>query len=139
MSSRKNPTNPQRWPPRRGMIDPSPVWRRDPEAKENQVSLPIVSRVMAKAATAERRALFAGLQAAVVTITDMYYAVDRPHGPEFDTFLERIEEALDVGGPYGSPEWEAHNARKISLPGDGLGGATRSADPPRPTNSEAGR
>lgn len=61
-----------------------------------------VGQIMDKAASADREALFAALQAALVTITDLYYAVPRPHGPAIDEFLERTNTALEIGAPYGS-------------------------------------
>jgi hypothetical protein len=61
----------------------------------------IVGRIMDKAATADRRALFAALQAALGPI------IDGEHGHYRKGGLELVERALDVGAPYGSPEQAA--------------------------------
>lgn len=67
----------------------------------------IIGRIMDKAAKADRRALFAALQEALLQITDLQYGMTRrdPH--------EAIEEALDVGAEHGSPERLAYNQAKI--------------------------
>jgi hypothetical protein len=64
-----------------------------------QVDESLVGRVMDKAAVADRRALFAAVQAAVAACVDLSY-----RGTTFDDAMRRIERALDVGGPYGSRE-----------------------------------
>ena len=58
----------------------------------------IVGRIMDKAAEADRRALFAALQAALGQIIDAEYGGYRGGG------LKGVERALDVGAGYGSPE-----------------------------------
>jgi len=58
----------------------------------------IVGRIMDKAAEADRRALFAALQAALGQI------IDAEHGGYRGGGLESVERALDVGAEYGSPE-----------------------------------
>ena len=58
----------------------------------------ITGRIMDKAATATPRALFAALQAACVSLVDAEFGHCQPGG------LERVEEALDLGAEYGSPE-----------------------------------
>jgi hypothetical protein len=75
----------------------------------------VIGRIMDKAGEADRRALFAGLQAALVAMTDLYYSSGRPtsaHAPSLDEFMSRIEKALDVGAPYGSPEQIAEVASR---------------------------
>jgi hypothetical protein len=62
----------------------------------------IVERIMDKAAQADRRALFAAVQAALGPIIDTEYGMYRGQG------LERVERALDVGAEFGSPEQIAH-------------------------------
>jgi hypothetical protein len=59
----------------------------------------IVSRIMDKAATADRRALFAALQAAVHSLIDYRYGRITD-----ESGITAIEKALDLGAPYGSPE-----------------------------------
>jgi hypothetical protein len=54
-----------------------------------------ISRVMDKAQRADRLALFAGLQAAVVAL------VDAKHGAMVGDPFVQIERALDAGHPYG--------------------------------------
>jgi hypothetical protein len=66
----------------------------------------IVGRIMDKAATANRRALFAALQAAITQITDARFG-----GFRSNPYLV-VEEALDVGAEYGSPEQLAHAKAK---------------------------
>jgi hypothetical protein len=65
----------------------------------------IISRIMDKAERADREALFAAVQAAVVILTDL------KHGevPSADDAFSRLEHALDVGKPYGR--------RPLPLPG----------------------
>lgn len=77
-----------------------------------------VGRIMDKAERSDGQALFAALQAALLTVTDLYYSVDRPHGPGLDVILRRTEEALDVGAPYGSPEQLEHVRRKAEAARD---------------------
>jgi hypothetical protein len=57
----------------------------------------IISRVMDKAQRADRQALFAGLQAAVVALVDI------KHGQPStaDEAFAQIERAIDHGRPYG--------------------------------------
>lgn len=55
-------------------------------------------RIMDKAETADRRALFAALQAALGPIIDAEFGRYRGGG------LRLVEEALDRGAEYGSPE-----------------------------------
>jgi len=78
----------------------------------------IVGRIMDKAATADRRALFAALQAALGPIIDAKY------GRVDEGGLERVEKALDLGAPYGSPEHLAS-----------LSGHVVVTDPPESTDS----
>lgn len=57
-----------------------------------------VGRIMDKAQGSDRQALFAALQAAVGVMIDAKY-----RGFPDDGFA-RVEKALDIGAPYGSPE-----------------------------------
>lgn len=59
----------------------------------------IVGRIMDKAATSDRRALFAGLQAALGEVIDLQHGGHRGGDP-----FVRIEKALDLGAEVGSPE-----------------------------------
>jgi len=59
----------------------------------------IISRIMGKAAVADRRALFAALQAAVAVIIDLHYQPQQDRDP-----FERVEAAIDLGAEFGSPE-----------------------------------
>jgi hypothetical protein len=70
-------------------------YRKDSDMSDEH----IVSRIMDKAAIADRQALFAALQAAVAAIVDLQHRPDLSGAP-----FERVERALDVGAPYGSPE-----------------------------------
>ena len=58
----------------------------------------LIDRIMDKAAAADRRALFAAVQAAVGEIVDAHYGMPREHT------LQAVEKALDLGAEYGSPE-----------------------------------
>ena len=58
----------------------------------------IVGRILDKAAAADRRALFAALQAALHGMIDGEHGHYRPGG------IDRVERALDLGAEYGSPE-----------------------------------
>lgn len=80
------------------MSDPS-----DPRA-DNEIT----GRIMDKAATANRRALFAALQAALGPIVDAEYGGYRGGG------LQQVEEALELGAEAGSPEHLEHVARKCA-------------------------
>jgi hypothetical protein len=63
--------------------------------------------IMDRAASADRRALFAALQAALVVITDLCL---RPKGDApLDQHLGRVAAALDLGAEYGSPEHIEHS------------------------------
>jgi len=75
-----------------------------------------VGRIMDKAATADRRALFAALQAAVGEIVDAHY---RPTGMPRYAPLSRVEEAIDLGAEVGSPEHLAHVRQKWAALEDG--------------------
>lgn len=62
----------------------------------------IIGRIMDKAAKADRRALFAALQAAVGELIDTHHdplGRRRPRQP-----FCIVEQALDRGAPFGSPE-----------------------------------
>jgi hypothetical protein len=59
-----------------------------------------VGRIMDKAAEADRQALFAALQAALLAMVDMQYRGVSDLGAP----LARVEAALDLGAPYGSPK-----------------------------------
>lgn len=73
--------------------------------------------VMDLAARSDRRALFAGLQAALGVIHEMtIYRVDGDEHEaaldEMDLQLDRVIEALEVGAEVGSPEHLRHLDRK---------------------------
>lgn len=55
-----------------------------------------ISRVMDKAQLADRRALFAGLQAAVVLLVDWKHGTPYP-----EEAFQNVERALEIGQPYG--------------------------------------
>lgn len=86
----------------------------------------LVGKIMDKAASADRRALFAAVQAAVGGMADMAHRSE-----SFEDGLRRIDEALDVGAPYGSPEQLAYLERKFGRDPATEGSGSRSA-PPHP-------
>ena len=63
---------------------------------EDTSTVDMIGRIMDKAATADRRALFAGLQAAVAGITDVGY-----RGKTMDQAFGEVERRLDLGMEYG--------------------------------------
>lgn len=71
--------------------------RADEEERKSRERSESISRIIDKAAVGSRLALFAAVQAAVGSIVD-------ESRPDVDYRLARIEKALDIGAPYGSPE-----------------------------------
>lgn len=65
----------------------------------------IVTRIMDRATTATPNALFGALQAALGVLSDL----EHRHGTPGEG-MRRIERALEVGGPVGSPQWIAHHS-----------------------------
>jgi hypothetical protein len=63
----------------------------------------VVSRIMDKASRSTPNALFAGLQAAVGVAIEQAHPMGEPK--DFYELLQRVEDAIDIGGPVGSPEW----------------------------------
>lgn len=70
-----------------------------------------IDRIMTRAGSADRRALRLALQAALAQV------IDASNGGFRGDPYAAIEEALEVGAPYGSPEHLAHLEAKAERPG----------------------